>query len=121
MTHENERLSDIVTLWTVVRQAHDRSNNDTLTQAQRFLMERYCSAVHRYLLGALQDEEEADDLFQEVAMRFLRGDFRGTDASRGRFRDYVRTVLIHLVTDIHRAQRRTGKALPADLPAPQAD
>src|SRR5262249_46041323 len=78
------------------------------------------SAVHRYLLGALRDEEAADELFQEFALRFLSGDFRRVTASRGRFRDYVRTVLIHLVTDRHRARQRDGRSLPPDVAAPES-
>src|SRR5689334_39542 len=101
-----ERLSRINTMWTMVRQAHDQGSG-TADSAQRILMDRYCAAVHRYLLGAIRDEEAADELFQEFALRFLRGDFRRTEAGKGRFRDYVRTVLIHLVNDHHRARRKT--------------
>src|SRR5689334_23244292 len=111
-----DRLSRINTLWTMVRQAHGQTAEGT-DEAQRVLMDRYCAAVHRYLLGALRDEEAADELFQEFALRFLRGDFRRTDAKRGRFRDYLRTTLIHLVTDYHRARKRAGRALPTDVPA----
>jgi RNA polymerase sigma-70 factor (ECF subfamily) len=118
MDQDNERLSRIVTLWTKVRQAHDSGDSRVSREAQRVLMERYCTAVHRYLLGALRDEEAADELFQEFAVRFLNGDFRRADASRGRFRDYVRTVLIHLVTDRHRALQRNGRSLPPDVAAP---
>jgi len=113
-----ERLSRINTLWTMVRQAHDQGSGSA-DNAQRVLMERYCAAVHRYLLGALRDEEAADELFQEFALRFLRGDFRRTESGKGRFRDYVRTVLIHLVNDHHRARKRTT-ALPENTAAPSA-
>jgi RNA polymerase sigma factor (sigma-70 family) len=113
-----QRLSRIATMWTVVHQAHAPADGGAATdQAQRALMERYCPAVHRYLLGALRDEEAADDLFQEFALRFLRGDFRRTDASRGRFRDYVRTVLVNLVNDHHRSRKQT-RELPENTAAP---
>src|SRR5438874_2663481 len=111
-----QRLSKINTLWTVVRAAHEPAST-AMGAAQHLLMERYCTAVHRYLLGALRDEEAADELFQEFALRFLRGDFRRTDAKKGRFRDYVRTVLIHLVNDHHRARKARPSPLPEQVAA----
>ena len=111
------RLSRISTLWTLIHQAHGDSPNAG-AEAHRLLMQRYCGAVYRYLLGALRDEEAALELFQEFALRFVRGDFRRADPERGRFRDYVRTSLIHLVTDYHRARANRPGPLPADLAAP---
>jgi RNA polymerase sigma-70 factor (ECF subfamily) len=99
----------------------DRAHNDTTrgaADAQRLLMQRYCGAVYRYLLGALHDEDAANDLFQEFAVRFLRGDFRGADPARGRFRDYLKRALVHLVTDHHRARKRQPGPLASDPPVP---
>jgi RNA polymerase sigma-70 factor (ECF subfamily) len=53
-------------------------------------------------------------------LRFLRGDFRRADPQRGRFRDYVKTALIHLVNDYYRAQRERPGPLPADVSGPAA-
>jgi RNA polymerase sigma-70 factor (ECF subfamily) len=106
----------VTTLWSLVRQAHAGSS-DGVTEAQQRLLERYCGAAYRYLLGALRDEAAAAELFQEFAMRFLRGDFRRADPGRGRFRDYVRTALIHLVSDYRTAERRRPVSLPGDVPA----
>jgi RNA polymerase sigma-70 factor (ECF subfamily) len=114
---DSQRLSRIATLWTVVRQAHEPADRDALEEAQHALMERYCTSVHRYLLGALRDEEAADELFQEFALRFLRGDLRRTDAKRGRFRDYLRTTLINLVNDHHRRRAQADRPLPIDVAA----
>src|SRR5262245_15733603 len=101
----DSRLGQISTLWTALRSAPAESP-DAATTRQQLLMERYCGAVYRYLLGALRDHDAAEDLFQEFAERFLRGEFRRADPQRGRFRDYVKTALIHLVTDYYRAQRK---------------
>jgi RNA polymerase sigma-70 factor (ECF subfamily) len=110
-------LGDIATHWTAVRQAHEGSGA-AVDRARQELMERYSGAVYRYLLGALRDTHAADDLFQEFALRFLRGDFRNADPQRGRFRDFVRTALYHLIVD-YQNRRRAG---PAPLPAtPVAD
>jgi RNA polymerase sigma factor (sigma-70 family) len=110
----DSRLSQISTLWTALRNAHADSP-DAASTRQRLLMERYCGAVYRYLLGALRDQDAAEELFQEFATRFLRGEFRRADPERGRFRDYVKTALIHLVTDYYRAQRKAPRSLPAHL------
>src|SRR5262249_8409202 len=71
----NPHLSQIETHWSAVFLAH-RGPRDAAAEAQRALMERYGGAVHRYLLASLRDPEAADDLAQEFALRFLRGDFR---------------------------------------------
>src|SRR5262245_61954396 len=99
-----QRLSRISTLWTLVNQAH-RGAPDVVGSAQQRLLEHYGGAVHRYLLGGLRDPEAADELFQEFAVRFLRGDFQNADRGRGRFRDYVKTSLFHLVADYQRRRK----------------
>ena len=64
--------------------------------------------VHRYLLKALKDPDAAEELDQEFAVRFLRGDFRHGDPSRGRFRDYVKRAVQNLMKDYYRRRRRDG-------------
>jgi RNA polymerase sigma factor (sigma-70 family) len=106
-----ERLSRIATRWTVVRESHaGGSRNDLLL--------RYRGAVYRYLLGATRDADAAEDLCQEFAVRFLRGDFHRADPGRGRFRDYVKTALVNLVNDHHRARQARPRGLTADPPQP---
>jgi RNA polymerase sigma-70 factor (ECF subfamily) len=99
------RLSHIQTHWTVICQAHE-GGGEAARAAQRQLLQRYGKAIKRYLLGALRQEEAAEELFQEFALRFLTGGFRGADPERGRFRDFVKGVLFHLIADHHRRGRR---------------
>jgi DNA-directed RNA polymerase specialized sigma24 family protein len=108
----HKRLSSISTLWTVVRQAHGGPRR-AIAAAQRQLIDRYGGAVRRYLLAVLRDEDATDELFQEFALRFVRGDLRGADPSRGRFRDYIKGVLFHLVSDYHRRLRDQPRPLSA--------
>jgi len=110
-------LSSISTLWTVVCKAHGESEGVSSAQGQ--LLHRYSRAIHRYLLGALHDAEAAEELSQEFALRFIRGDFRRADPQRGRFRDFVKGVLSHLVADHYRKKVRSP-TLPADAPEPAA-
>jgi RNA polymerase sigma factor (sigma-70 family) len=105
----DEHLSHLATLWTVVEQAHQGTAGE-VEPAQRRLLDYYGPAIHRYLLGAVRNIDLADDLFQEFALRLVRGDFRKADRQRGRFRQFLKTALYHLVIDAHRRQQR--QALP---------
>lgn len=112
-----QRLSHITTLWSVVDRAHSPAS-EPLSDAQRVLIERYGGAVHRYLLGALRDRDAADDLFQEFSLRFLRGDFRNAHPQRGRFRDYVKTAVFHLIVDYQKRQKRMPRPLTPEIHEP---
>jgi RNA polymerase sigma-70 factor (ECF subfamily) len=106
----SNRLSNIKTHWTVLFQAHQPSG-DKRTAARQQLLLRYYGAVYRYLLGTVRDVAAAEELTQEFALRFLRGDFHRADPERGRFRDFVKTALRHLAHDYW---RKKGKG-PASL------
>ena len=67
----NNRLSQIETAWTLVVRAHGTADN-AAAEAQQALIERYLGAIYRYLFGAVRDEDVAQELFQEFAIRFLR-------------------------------------------------
>jgi RNA polymerase sigma-70 factor (ECF subfamily) len=110
-------LSRISTQWSVIFQAH-QGGAEAVTEAQRQLMLRYGGAAYRYLLGLLRDPDAADELSQEFAVRFLRGDFRRVDPQRGRFRDFLKTALRNLVVDHHRRRSTRPRQLPADAPEP---
>lgn len=104
-------LSQMSTQWTMVFQAHSGDPDEAHIAASR-LMCRYAGAVHRYLLKALKDPDAADELDQEFALRFLRGDFKNSDPNRGRFRDYVKRAVQNLIIDYHR-RKRPGVSLDA--------
>jgi RNA polymerase sigma-70 factor (ECF subfamily) len=106
-----------MTLWTLVRQAHAEPGEE-VAAAQRALLDRYGGAVRRYLLGSLRDRDAAEEVFQEFAYRLLHGDLGRADSDRGRFRDYVKGMLFHLVANWHNQQRRRPQALAAEPAAP---
>src|SRR5207253_2799935 len=78
------------------------------------LLERYGCAVQRYLRKVLRDPDAADEVFQEFALHLLHGDLRGADAKRGRFRNFVKGTLFHLIADYRKHQRKWPRPLPAD-------
>ncbi len=101
------RLADLSTQWNLVFQARS-GTPEQVSVAMSLLMCRYAGAVHRYLLKALRDPDIAEELDQEFAVRFLRGDFRHGDPSRGRFRDYVKRAVQNLMKDYYRRRKRDG-------------
>jgi DNA-directed RNA polymerase specialized sigma24 family protein len=117
-TELSERLSRISTQWTMILQAHGGSADEPAKARNRLLLQ-YAGAVYRYLLGAVRDPDVAADLAQEFALRFVRGDFRRADRERGRFRDYVKTAVAHLVKDHYRARQSFPRPL-SDVDEPFA-
>ena len=90
------RLSRIETLWSVVCEAH--AGGDGRRQpAQELLMQRYGPAIKQYLVASLKNVEQAEELFQEFALKFIKGDLRQASPEKGKFRAYVKTVLANLI------------------------
>jgi RNA polymerase sigma factor (sigma-70 family) len=114
-----DHLSRISTMWTVVFQAH-RGSADTVALAQEKLLERYGGAVYRYLVSILRDSHAADELAQEFALHFVKGDFKGADPERGRFRDYVKTALFNLMRKYHKRRLKQPRALDSAVAEPAA-
>ena len=109
----NERLSLIPTLWSLVYRAH-HGPAEAAHSARQQLLERYGGAVERYLSKRLHDPEAADEVFQEFALQLVQGDLRGANPRRGRFRDYVKGTLFHLIADYRKRQRHWPEPLPGD-------
>ena len=110
-----QHLSQISTMWTVLRQAH-ATDPSVSGEAQLELLKRYAVPIYRYLLGSVRDPDLADELYQEFALRFVRGDFHRANPQRGRFRDFLKTVLANLIVDHHRKRKRVAASLSSDVP-----
>jgi RNA polymerase sigma-70 factor (ECF subfamily) len=119
-TEFESHLSRIETHWTAVIRAH-RTPSDNAMGARARLLERYGGAVRRYLLASLRDVEAADDLAQEFALRFLRGDFKNADPGRGRFRDFLKRAVSNLMIDHHRVRRAAPRPLGDSPSGPAVD
>jgi RNA polymerase sigma-70 factor (ECF subfamily) len=86
---------------------------ETRRAAQAELLHRYRGAIDRYLGSVVHDEYAAEDLCQEFAYRFVRGVFHRANPAKGRFRDFVKTAIAHLIADWRRRQAR-HQPLPLD-------
>jgi RNA polymerase sigma-70 factor (ECF subfamily) len=113
---DDGRLSQMSTAWTLLFQARDGAD-EAVKAARRAMLQRYGGAVYRYLRAAAGDPDAADDLYQEFALRVVRGDYRRADPDRGRFRDFLKTSLYHLIVDHQRARHRRPAALAGEGPA----
>jgi DNA-directed RNA polymerase specialized sigma24 family protein len=113
LDERDRRLSSIETTWTLLFQAH-QAQAGTREEAQKKLLLRYYGAAYRYLVGTVHDPLAAEELAQEFAVRFLRGDFRNADPGRGRFRDFLKTALRHLAMDFWRQNAKAPRALATD-------
>jgi RNA polymerase sigma-70 factor (ECF subfamily) len=115
MEQENpqQRLSLISTLWSLVRQAH-QAPAEAANSARQQLLERYGGAVRRYLHKVLHDPDAVDEVFQEFALQLVHGDLRGADPGRGRFRNFVKGTLFHLIADYRKQKGTWPGPLPAD-------
>lgn len=99
------RLAEIATVWDQVREVQTGTGPAAATAVEA-LLQRYGGAVRRYLLAAVHDETTVADLTQEFALALVQSRFRRADPKRGRFRDYLKGLLFHLVSQYRRRQKK---------------
>jgi len=105
-------LTELETSWTTIRNAHTPGPEGQAAMGE--LIGRYHDAVHRYLRLKLRDSNLADEVFQEFWTKLLTHKLAGADHNKGRFRDYLRTVLHRLIID-HFRGRKLQTLPPGDL------
>ena len=98
-----ERLTQIQTSWTTISSAHTPGNERQ--RAMNDLVSRYVDAVSRYIHLKVRDKHLADEVLQDFWTKLLSGKLAGADKTKGRFRDYLRTVLHRLVIDHYRSRK----------------
>jgi RNA polymerase sigma factor (sigma-70 family) len=114
---QGERLTTLETSWTTIRTAHLPGPEGQA--AMRDLISRYHDAVERYLHLKIRDRNLADEVFQEFWTKLLTHKLAGADNNKGRFRDYLRTVIHRLIID-HFRGRKLQSLPPGDLLDPSA-
>jgi RNA polymerase sigma factor (sigma-70 family) len=107
-----ERLTQISTIWTTIGSAHTPGPKSQAAMEE--LVGRYHDAVTRYIHLKVRDKHLADEVLQEFWKKLLEGKLAGADKSKGRFRDYLRTVLHRLIID-HFRTRKLQPLPPGDL------
>lgn len=121
MDDDDLHISRIQTAWSMVREAH--GDHTAVQSAQERLLDRYGGAVRRYALSALRNEDAADEVLQEFALKFVRGDFGKADPERGRFRAFVKTIVYRLIVDYQRRSKKHGRegAMHSNIAEPAAN
>ncbi len=112
-----KRLGDVSTCMTDMNALRQADEPKLAHDAQARLLTRYRGPILQYLRHEMPDVGDAETVFQDFAVHFLEGRFRGFDPGRGRFREYLKRSLRNLVRDHHR-KRPPYIALPPDLSDP---
>jgi RNA polymerase sigma-70 factor (ECF subfamily) len=99
--NKDVRLSAITTNWEQIIAARGESAGDMRNE----ILIRYAGCAYKYILQASMNADIADDLSQEFALRFVRGDYKNADPEKGRFRDYLRASLRNLIVDYFRKNK----------------
>jgi RNA polymerase sigma-70 factor (ECF subfamily) len=115
----NIHLSQIETAWNEIFRAHRGGDGESARVMHEILL-RYEGAIRRYLLALTRDADIADELAQDFAVRFLRGDFHRADPGLGRFRDLIKRAIHNLVIDDKRRRRTRPRAAPVETLEPIA-
>ena len=103
-------LAQLSTHWSNIFCARE-ADGDAAMAARNALLLRYVEVVLRYLRAVLRDQHAVDQVCSNFAVRVLESDrlLQNADPRRGRFRDYLKTVLHHMIADYYREQRRERK------------
>jgi RNA polymerase sigma-70 factor (ECF subfamily) len=112
-----EHLTDLETSWTTITSAHTPGPDGQRAMSE--LISRYHDAVKHYLRLKLRDQNLADEVLQEFWTKLLDHKLAGADKTKGRFRDYLRTVLHRLIID-HFRSKRLQSLPPGDLLDPSS-
>jgi DNA-directed RNA polymerase specialized sigma24 family protein len=128
MPSRPNRLSQLSTSWTLLRQAHDAAaSTEERAKAHSQLIDRYGYVIRQYLGGALRhvagDRQEAvEECYSRFCLRLAEGRLGRADRARGRFRDYLRGILANIVTDYKRERAKAFKSVEVrDMPEPDPE
>ncbi len=92
---ELDRISRIQTQWSLLQQAHQPLSPEQAQQARAAVVQRYISPIYRYLRRIMRNADAAEDVAHDIVLKLLQGQMSGATPDRGRFRDYLKTVLIN--------------------------
>lgn len=111
------RLSNISTNWEELFAAHEGGNSDlNAAKIRGQVLQRYSNCVSHYMFGATKSHHAAEELTQEFALRFIRGDFGKATPQQGRFRDYLKVSLRNLIADFYRKKAAEGAFVVPSVP-----
>jgi RNA polymerase sigma factor (sigma-70 family) len=87
------------TAWSMLEEAKNRDPEEQTAAMNRFVVS-YWRPIYCFLRARGRHHEAAEDLTQEFLLKFLGRDWLAkADASRGRFRSYLLTILKRFLSD----------------------
>lgn len=104
---ENKALhSWVTTAWTNI--IHGRGKGNAAGEARGEMLVRYHETVYHYFLKKIGNQHAAEELYSNFALRLMETDdlIKRADPERGRFRNYLKTALHHMVMDYYRKRSR---------------
>lgn len=107
-------LGNIQTQWSMVRQAHQSTEDQDGSSARQQLVMRYAPAIRKFVQVVVKDNHLADELSQDAIMRLLKGDFSGADPNRGRFRDLLKTAIRNMARN-HWAKEKVRASVDFEI------
>jgi DNA-directed RNA polymerase specialized sigma24 family protein len=116
------RLSQIATSWRQLAQLVARQPGQQA--AMQLFLDRYGPAALAFLKGLSRSSEVAESLYQDLCVKVLEGklarvlDARNEGADKGRFRDYLKAVIINLWRDYQRTKKPAGLSQAEEVPEP---
>ncbi len=105
-------ISRIQTRWSIVIEAR-KLETEKGQLARATLAGRYTGAILGYMTKILGCPSTAEDLAHEVAVLILSGKLAGANPEKGRFRDYLKTVVINTARRYLKEQAREEKRVSA--------
>jgi DNA-directed RNA polymerase specialized sigma24 family protein len=117
-----DRLSQIATSWRQLVELALRQPGQQA--AMQLFLDRYGPAAHRFLKGLSRSSEVAESLYQDLCVKVLEGklarvlEARNEGAHKGRFRDYLKAIIINLWRDYQRRKKHAGISQAEELPEP---
>jgi DNA-directed RNA polymerase specialized sigma24 family protein len=115
---DDERISRINTQWTLLHQAHQGSSIETSQEARAAVVQRYIGPIYRYLNRIMGNADAAEDVAHEVVLILMQGRMAAVSKDRGRFRDYLKSVLANAA---RAARKRASRDQRVMTPAEEFD
>ena len=107
-------LAELSTYLPDLFDAHRQDEPVRAQEAQARLLLRYRRPIIRYVRHALPNHDDCELIFQNFAVNFVQGKYRGFDPGRGRFRAYLKRALFNLVHDYYR-ENHSPKRVQLDV------
>ncbi len=111
MPKPSPKIVEIETHFSDMQAAATPDSSERAREAQKRIYLRYEGAIRRYLRSALPDATSAEEVFSDFADRLVNCRFAGFVPEKGRFRDYLKTILFRMVLDFNEKRGKSPSSI----------